>query len=503
MNILYRACASKRGYQSRILKELYKKGIFDKCTVITQTLDGKDNYPKEIYHEIPAYIGYSANYNNICDMEMLPEVPEQIMLGMAKYESTALNMTCRNYHMHIMYYDEMYKEYLEHVKFWNWILDKDKIEFVFLITVPHHVWEYVLYSLAKVKNIPVLLEMGTGISGLNEVGTSIETKGQNVKKYYDLNKECKMDENVQNYFNQVLESRSYIPIKKQEKMAKKCEKWIYETYYKSFIERILKNETLFKDIVEKRTKSKLKKDLLLHRQNLKTLFRLISAKKNIRNREYYNRNIAQAVNYNKKYILYALHYWPEAVTLPNGGVFWNQLPVIKMLAKCAQKRGISVYVKEHWNQWGRTSEFYRELRSIPNVYLLSTNEDTYKLIDHAVAVSTLSGTCINECIIKGIPVLKFANNYMCGAPGVYRVGSEAEIDKVLNIIMSDNYSIDPVEVKRYYATLSNTLVKGYLDWPCNPVYNLKDCISDTVQLIEKFVNEGMPEDFCYVRTPKM
>ena len=65
LNILYRGCESREGYQSKILNELYEKGIFTKCTIITQTADGQDKYPAGIYHEIPAGIGYKCRYKEI------------------------------------------------------------------------------------------------------------------------------------------------------------------------------------------------------------------------------------------------------------------------------------------------------------------------------------------------------------------------------------------------------------------------------------------------------
>lgn len=499
MNILYRACASKKGYQSRVLKELYKRGVFDRCTVVTQPLDGKDHYPEEIYREIPAYIGYEAKYNSICDMEMLPEVPEKIMRSMLEYESVALNMASRNYLTHIMYYDEMYKEYMMHMKFWNWILDTEKIEFVFLITVPHYMWEYVLYALAKVKNIPVLLELDIAIQGLNQVGTSIESLGQNVKKYYDSNPKCEMEENIKKYYKGILEKKSSGGMNNSRNVLVEKRKWEAERSYKPLVRRIFNNKLLLTDIIEKRTKSKFRKDVKACMKDIKMLYRIIGEQTNVRKIDYYNKNIAEAVNYKKKYIFYTLQYDPECGILPMGGVFWNQLSAIKMLAKSAQKHGVAVYVKEHWIQWGRKKAFYEELRSIPNVYLVSSTEDTYKLIGGAVAVSSLAGTCLQEGIVKGIPALTFANHFMSGAPGVYRVGSEEEVNNALKLILSDNYSINPKEVENYFAAFSNTLVRGYLSWPRNPVYKLSDCIADTVNLIEKFVEAGMPEDFYFVK----
>lgn len=500
MNILYRACASRKGYQAKILRELYKKQIFEKCTIISQTLDGKDIYPKEIYHEIPAGIGYAANYNSICDMDSLPELSENLLTALREYENVAFNMTCRNYHMHIMYFDEMEEEYLQHVKFWNWILEEDKIEFVFLSTVPHHAWEYILYALAKIRKIPVLIESVANIPGLNEVGTSIETIGKNTGKCYETLEIVDMDKNVQKYYNKILEQREYISLRERNRKLKENKEWVYRTYYQPIVSRLLYCKRIYTDIIEKRTRDKLKKDLMLYKKDVFMMLRILNGRNKMHDSKYYNKFIAQAINYNKKYIYYALQYFPEASTLPRGGVFCNQLLAIKILAKCAQKYGIAVYVKEHWGEEGRTKLFYDKLSQIQNVYRLSTGEDTYKIIDHAVAVSSQTGTCMTESIVKGKPVLTFANHCLCGAPGVFRVGSEEDVDRALREIMSPNYVIDEFEVKKYFTALTKTLVKGYLDWPKNPEYDLHDCIDETVNLIETFVRNGMKEDFCYIKS---
>lgn len=499
MNILYRGCASKRGYQSRILRELYKKGIFTKCTIVTQSLDDRDKYPKNIYHEIPAHIGYATKYNNICDMDAIPEPSEELLRELRQYENEAFNMTCRNYHMHIMHFDEMAREYWQHVKFWNWVLEEDKIDFVFLTTTPHHVWEYIIYALAKVKKIPVLIISVANVPGLNEVGTSLDNLGKNTSICYEKMLACDMDENVQNFYDRVLTQKAYMPIKEREKNLNRQKKWVYNTYHRRLVNQVIKNEAIWKDIIEKRTKDKLRKDWAIYKNNISMILRIVGGSLNQRDARYYNKVVAQAVNYNKKYIYYALQYFPESSVLPRAGVFWNQLLAIKMLAKVGKKYDVAVYVKEHWIEEARTKAFYDELTHIDNVYRVSTGEDTYKIIEHAIAVSSMTGTCMNESIIKGKPVITFANHCLCGAPGVFRVGSEEEVEQALKDILSPKFEVNAEEVKRYYSAMSKTLVKGYLDWPEKPEYDLRDCIKETVQVIEAFVRDGMKEDFCYIK----
>ena len=249
MNMLYRACASREGYQSTILRKLYDCGIFDKCTVITQTLDNRDVYPSKVYHEIKAKYGYACTYDEICSIEDISEVSEDVLIGMSRYESTALNMTCRNHHMHIMYYDEMYKEYMIHVKFWNYILDNDKIGFVFMCTTPHCTWEYVIYALAKTKGIPVLIETVSNIPGYNEVGTSISRMGLSTKICFNNKKYDLIDKNIHQYIDDVKRRSESLNLHDKQVIIKEQKRWVKTLYYKPLIKKVI-NMAVYRKILD-------------------------------------------------------------------------------------------------------------------------------------------------------------------------------------------------------------------------------------------------------------
>ncbi len=498
MNILYRACASKNGYQSRILKKLYKKGIFEKCTVITQPLDEKDDYPSDIYHEIHAKYGYACSYFRICDVDELPEVPETILREMEKYKAVALNMTCRNHHMHLLYYDEMEYEYMLHVKFWNKILDDDKIDFIFLTTTPHCAWEYVIYALGKIKRIPVLIETVANIPGFNEVGTSLDTLGKNTMVCFVEGKYNGMDRYVREYYDKVLNSNEFTSKSKKTEVLKEQIKWVNRLYYKPLVKRVFNSDNVFSMIHNLRSDEK-EYNIRMH-HNIELLMRFLVKRLNYGDQDYYDRRVAsRKIDLSGKFIFYALQYFPESSVLPRGGVFWNQINAIRMLAHAAQKRGINVLVKEHWIEESRAKRYYQELKSIKGVFCVKSSEDSSKLINKAVAVASETGTCLQESIIKGKPAITFADHYMCGAPGVFRVHDEGEIERVLTMITEENFKISEKNVEKYFEAISKTLVKGYLDWPSGPHINLKECITDTVDLITRFVKEGMKEDFLYIK----
>lgn len=504
MNILYRGCGSKEGYQSNILKKVYDKGLFEHCTIITQTMDGKDVYPDDVYHEISAEIGYQTAYSKVCNIEELPALSEELLRAMLPYKSVAFNMSCRNFHLHIYNYYEMEEEYLQHITYWNHILDEDKIDMVFLSTTPHHMWEYIIYALAKVRGIPVLIETIANIPGLNEVATSLENIGNNAYWYYLEHPDLELEGDMRRYYEKIKFEKEYLPKRRRAEIRKETRKWAYNTFHKGPYLRVINIKPLIKDII-RFDFDKFFRDFQSYLKNLNNVRRIIVAKSHLKGWKYYDKKLTQPVSLKEKYIYYALQYFPEASVLPRGGVFENQILAIKILAQAAKEKGIKVYVKEHWIEESRTKRFYNELANIPNVYMLPLETDTYELIDGAVAVASQTGSCLTEAIIRGVPSLAFAQSCICGAPGVFRVGAVEEVLHVLQIIDNEEYSIDEKALEHYFAALDKTLVKGYLEWTDDSKrrYNLTICIDETVGLVEKFVKTGMSEDFLYFNETKI
>lgn len=497
MNILYRACASKNGYQSTILNKLYEKNCFKKCVVITQNLDDKDVYDSDIYLEIDAIIGYSCSYNEMCNMDVCPEVPEKVLSGLKQYEPYALNMSCRNYHMHIMYYDEIFDEYMLHVKFWNNIIDENNIDFIFLSTTPHCMWEYVIYSLGKVKNIPILIETEANVPGFNEVGTSITNFGNNTKVCYEEKKYDNMCKYVSSYYYSILNRSDSCDANKKRDRFNSQKRWVRNLYYIPLFKKALTPSNLI-NLYTKHDKSS--DDYQKSCLNIQALKRFIKKKRRYGNQTFYNKKIcAKAIDFNEKYVFFALQYFPESSVLPRAGVFWNQLNSIRMLAHAASKLNMKVFVKEHWLEEGRPRKYYYDLKRIKGVTCVSCDVDSYKLIENACAVSSATGSCMQEALIKGKPIITFADHCLCGAPGVFRVHDEIDIQNALITITKKDFCINEIETKNYFSALSRTLVKGYLDWPQNDHISFDECIDDTVDLIFDFINTGLKEDYVYIK----
>ncbi len=162
----------------------------------------------------------------------------------------------------------------------------------------------------------------------------------------------------------------------------------------------------------------------------------------------------------ENYVFFALHNQPEASTLPCGGEFVNQLHALRCLAE-ALPAGWKLYVKEHPRQFrrghewpkARSPQFYRDLAAMPNTRLMPLEMDSVKLIAHARAVATVTGTVGWEALQMGLPTMVFGYPWYAGAPDLRHVRGERDCRRVLADVAAGRVSISRAHVRRFRELL--------------------------------------------------
>lgn len=179
---------------------------------------------------------------------------------------------------------------------------------------------------------------------------------------------------------------------------------------------------------------------------------------------YYNKYSVKQISPNENYILYALHFEPEA-TIMNRTIYNNQIQNIEMLAKALPK-GWKLYVKEHPNQLSlkfliinkyigdnimqyRNKLYYERIKAIPNVELLDYRIPSSKLMEEnhnnnrngLRAISTINGTISIEAIHRNIPVILFDTHSMPyeEIEEIYPIESYEDVVRIMNILDTDEY----------------------------------------------------------------
>ena len=126
--------------------------------------------------------------------------------------------------------------------------------------------------------------------------------------------------------------------------------------------------------------------------------------------------------YKTKYISFFLQYQPEQTTLPDGGIFSNQLIALQALYSAASKMGYSVVVREHpatfesvFDYRWRSVNFYKKINKIgEKIFLDKLSNNPYDLINNSAAVASITGTVLLESLLLGKPAIAFGNHPLKG-----------------------------------------------------------------------------------------
>ncbi len=203
-------------------------------------------------------------------------------------------------------------------------------------------------------------------------------------------------------------------------------------------------------------------------------------------------------DYSEPYVVYFLHYQPEATTSPTGDIFVDQNLCIDILLKYLPKE-YKVYVKEHPHQFlahqeghtGRMTFQYDDLLRNPRVKLISTKESSFDLIANCKAIGTVCGTVGWESIVRGKPVILFGLSwYENYDKGVLRVIDEDSVKGIKEFI--EGYKYDEHALLAYLEAVGkNTKLAYYYKATQKNTIGISEqqCLDNMVNSIVEKYNE--------------
>jgi hypothetical protein len=168
----------------------------------------------------------------------------------------------------------------------------------------------------------------------------------------------------------------------------------------------------------------------------------------------------------EKYVLYPLHYQPEATTLVQAPLYVDQLALLRDMA-VSLPAGYRLYIKEHMSSRGRRPlAFYNAIRDIPAARLLGPDEDTWALIRGASAIAVITGTMGWEGLFFEKPVITFGDVFFNLHPSVYQA---ARIPKdgwyaMFQRALTDHHH-DREALLRMISALQQTSYPGFMGSP--------------------------------------
>jgi capsule polysaccharide modification protein KpsS len=166
----------------------------------------------------------------------------------------------------------------------------------------------------------------------------------------------------------------------------------------------------------------------------------------------------------EKFFLFTLHVQPEASTDVLAPYFVEQISVIRQIA-LSLPPNYRLVVKEHVPAFGsRSSNFYKTIQSIPNVWLLSPEFSNQELLKVCSGVVTITGTIGWEAWCVGKPVAVFGNTRYDSLPGVYKVSNAEQLKNWVRGVVLNQFTIQsPHEIYCAVRTLLDTTCSGFLD----------------------------------------
>lgn len=182
---------------------------------------------------------------------------------------------------------------------------------------------------------------------------------------------------------------------------------------------------------------------------------------------------------NEKFVFFPLHFQPEASTLIYGKWYVDQLALIESLSKSIPISHM-LYLKEHSFGYGnRQLSFYKRLKALPNVRIISPYADNLKLIKECSLLVTITGTSGWEALLCQKPVIVFGDVFYNICEEVIKIKSVEDLPIIINENIDRNKS--KVNLAKFVEAVLRSTYEGLARLPpdCNG-YSLNE---DNIKLL--------------------
>lgn len=424
-------------------------------------------FPKEIEERIA---------NTPIDIDFLRKYASEELQAMKMFDRLDWDLYSINFQERQRLYRNMIRGWLAAIE---WL----KPSVVISQTIPHHISDYALYLLCQYKHIPYIFPERSNFPGRFVLPETIYTIGDVFDKAFD-SALMKTDEellasipaDILDYYNRLKKDYAIgapafmANVNKESRQYASL--WGLIRHFIGYFRSSSPHQSLFGKngmlrhgvIVVYRKNREWIENSRFSLWKYCTMY--VSAGRHKEKLLKYYRTFVQKPDLKDEYVLYGLHYQPEATSCPGGDIFVDQRLAIDLLLKNTPEN-YKVYVKEHPHQFlkqrdGQTSrikEFYEDLAKNPRIKLLDITENTFDLIQHAKAVATITGTIGWESIVYKKPVIGFGISWYEAYPGVLRITDEKSANGIFSFIQS--YKYDEHSLLAYLSAVGEKTYKAY------------------------------------------
>lgn len=368
------------------------------------------------------------------------------------YKTESLILTMMNKHFDEDCIDKRRHLYYNLLQYWSGVIKKLKPDLIIFPTVPHTVYNFVIYELAKIFGIKTIMFEDSWISDrlliYNDWLEGSRVLKNELKKNQGKNFALgDLSDDLRNYYlSQTNLEKDSTPIYMQHWKKQSSGLSLFLTKFKK-VKSFIKNGTIFQRgimYIANQLKPNLKKEY---------------------------EALQESPNFSKNFVYLPLSFQPERTTSPQGDMFVDQILMIEILASSLPKDWL-IYVKEHPSQWwlktkifyssSRYPGYYQKIAKIKNVKLVPININSFDLINKSGAVALATGTAGWEAILRSKPVLVFGYPWYRDCSCIFRVSSVEECQEALKKI-AQGFTINQQAVINYLKSFDNATIHGYIE----------------------------------------
>lgn len=433
-------------------------------------------FPNTIFHNVfDALEGKPAK--EIDTSDFLPP-GEKMIKEFYETEITVLTMMYKKFPHYSL--EERKHLYYHFLWYWHGVLNKFKPDAIIYSGIPHTVYDYVIYSIARKFGIKtIMFEPILGSNGweiiMNDykIGSAdlINQINRNAGKRFLL---ADLKPDTREHYQKHAEIGEDAP----------------PFYLKQDLRRYGGIGLLFTKLRSFWTSLTVLKDFSVFIKLLTYFPRRLGP--NLK-KEY--ASVQSPADFGKKYVYATLQYQPEAQTCPQAGIFVDQILMIEILSS-ALPDGWFLYVKEHpilWLRRGlrffdfRYEGYYREIAKLKNVKLMPMDTDSFRLIRHSQAVATGAGSVGWEAILRSKPALIFGYPWYQHCPGVFKI-RDAESCRAALEKIDNGFKISQERVINFLAALDKVSFQVYFDLSSERTYKIS-LAQNVANIVDAIDNE--------------
>lgn len=391
-------------------------------------------------------------------------------------ETITLAMMNRADFMHLSF-SEKQQLYYRILGYWHGLLKQMHPDALIFIDIPHAIYNFVAYAVAKHLGIKTLMFQITRLPDRLLVTTDFHAGSDRIRealllpsahgaRYEDLNPDIRAY--LQEQFDPSTEPTPFDTRELQEKAKQKIRfmppaKNIWKNLLQGSILRTTRAYLKAYHCMEGRMLS-LKDDGINYKHQR---YRRRMAPQKQRWQKTYA-SLTKPANFSLPFVYVPLHYQPENSTSPAGHMFVDQIQMVRILS-AALPPDWHLYVKEHLTQWnpadvranlGRYEGYYEQLAAIPHVTLVDAGLSSFQLINASRSVATVTGTPGWEALLRNKPVLLFGAAWYAHAEGALHVHDVATTAQAFQRIL-DGYAPNRQSLLDYVAVLDRVCIKGF------------------------------------------